>query len=174
MTPNELEVIQKLVNSNPLLTLGWTMDQPNMVVEIDGFQHVIKAESYVFDSFELLEEYIGKLPAQTLFPHTLTTKDPRILKVSLTPSHPIACSFGLLKVNELKLRAALKKRPVELLFTKKDGSMRNMITTPNIPEEHLPKGTGTVKQTDNGLINVFEANIQAWRSVRIDSIIDWN
>jgi hypothetical protein len=69
------------------------------------------------------------------------------------------------------LRGLLKTNTVELVFTKKDGSMREMKCTlreDKIPDSAKPKGSN--KRPNPNSIAVFDLDEQAWRSFRFDSI----
>lgn len=61
--------------------------------------------------------------------------------------------------------------PVEVKFTKKDGTERVMKCTlqeSDIPEESKPKGSNRVKSDDS--LRVFDVEKNEWRSFRWDSI----
>lgn len=65
----------------------------------------------------------------------------------------------------------LRERPVEILFTKKDGSDRLMKCTlqeAKIPSENVPKGAERAKNDES--LAVFDLEKSAWRSFRWDSI----
>jgi hypothetical protein len=65
----------------------------------------------------------------------------------------------------------LRERPVEILFTKKDGSDRLMKCTlqeAKIPSENAPKGAERAKSDES--IAVFDLEKQDWRSFRFDSV----
>jgi hypothetical protein len=69
------------------------------------------------------------------------------------------------------LRGLLKTNTVELVFTKKDGSIREMKCTlreDKIPDSAKPKGSSKTQNTDS--IAVFDLVKQEWRSFRFDSI----
>lgn len=60
-----------------------------------------------------------------------------------------------------------------LKFTKADGSIREMYATKSldiIPKEKHPKGTE--KQLSNTVIRVFDVDINEWRSVKEENIIE--
>lgn len=57
-------------------------------------------------------------------------------------------------------------------FTKKDGTVRNMLCTRDsqlIPAEHTPSAESKVKENPD-VIRVFDLQKQGWRSFRIDSV----
>jgi len=61
----------------------------------------------------------------------------------------------------------------EIVFTKKDGSIRTMTCTRDpklIPPEHHPKGPPK-EETKFETVSVFDTEAKGWRSFRIDSII---
>jgi hypothetical protein len=69
------------------------------------------------------------------------------------------------------LRGLLKTNTVELVFTKKDGSIREMKCTlreDKIPDSVKPKSSSKTQNTDS--IAVFDLVKQEWRSFRFDSI----
>lgn len=66
---------------------------------------------------------------------------------------------------------ALHTKNVNVSFTKKDGSARDMLCTlleSNIPSDKRPKSEGT-KVSDDA-VRVFDVEKQEWRSFRWDSI----
>ena len=69
------------------------------------------------------------------------------------------------------LISLLRENPVEILFTKKDGSDRLMKCTlqeSKIPSENAPKGAERAKSEDS--VAVYDLEKSAWRSFRWDSI----
>lgn len=73
------------------------------------------------------------------------------------------------------LNGLLRTDEVNLTFTKKDGTIREMKCT--LIESMLPeyeKKTDRVKEPSNDIIAVFDLDKQAWRSVRYDSISQIN
>lgn len=65
----------------------------------------------------------------------------------------------------------LQITPVEVKFTKKDGSERVMKCTlqeSDIPEQSKPKGSDRAKSEDS--LRVFDMEKNEWRSFRWDSI----
>jgi hypothetical protein len=69
------------------------------------------------------------------------------------------------------LRGLLRSEKVTVLFTKKDGTERELICTlkeDKIPSEKAPKNTGKAKSEDS--IAVFDLEKSDWRSFRFDSV----
>lgn len=69
------------------------------------------------------------------------------------------------------LTGVLREGKVDITFTKKDGTSREMKCTLNekiIGTENAPKGTGRTKPTES--LAVFDIEKNAWRSFRWDSI----
>ena len=71
----------------------------------------------------------------------------------------------------------LKKGVLSLSFIKKDGSLRNMNCTLDfnrIPQRCKPKGVNIEqiyrRATDHGILNVFDTDVQDWRSIPYNSI----
>lgn len=70
------------------------------------------------------------------------------------------------------LKELLTERLVTVEFTKKDGTVREMLCTLNkdrIPNEFAPKGT--TKTRSEEALSVFDIEANGWRSFRYDSII---
>ncbi|MBX0313077.1 MAG: SH3 beta-barrel fold-containing protein [Sulfurihydrogenibium sp.] len=60
---------------------------------------------------------------------------------------------------------------VKVVFTKADGTERTLIgTIKNIPEEHMPKGTGYYS-LNMDVYRCFDVEADGWRSFRLDSVI---
>jgi hypothetical protein len=60
---------------------------------------------------------------------------------------------------------------VKVVFTKADGTERTLIgTIKNIPEEHMPKGTGD-SSLNMDVYRCFDVELESWRSFRLDSIV---
>lgn len=58
-------------------------------------------------------------------------------------------------------------------FTKKDGSVRNMLATLNfdfIPEEKQPKGTGKAQPDNSPIIRAFDLDKEEFRSINTDTV----
>lgn len=69
------------------------------------------------------------------------------------------------------LKGLLRERDVTVIFTKKDGTEREMLCTlveSKIPEGKRPIGSGKVKNDD--ALAVFDLEKSEWRSFRYDSI----
>lgn len=69
------------------------------------------------------------------------------------------------------LTGILRITPVEVKFTKKDGTERVMVCSlqeSDIPEEYKPKGTNRVVSEES--LRVFDKEKNEWRSFRWDSI----
>lgn len=63
----------------------------------------------------------------------------------------------------------LRRGLVEVVFTKKDGTERNMKCT-LVPEwVESPSGTGKIVPNQN-VLRVFDMEVEEWRSFRIDSV----
>jgi hypothetical protein len=66
----------------------------------------------------------------------------------------------------------LHEGTVRVVFTKKDGTEREMLATlhdGSIPEEAKPKTEGGTTYSEDAL-RVFDVEVQEWRSFRWDSI----
>lgn len=76
-----------------------------------------------------------------------------------------------------KLREYLKTHFVNVSFTKKDGTHRDMICTlkPDSlpPQVDLEESIWTLRKPSDEVIAVFDVSKQGWRSFRIDSVISW-
>ncbi len=71
----------------------------------------------------------------------------------------------------LWLRNLLGAGNIGVVFTKKDGTERQMVCTLNsgmIPQDATPKNSGRAQPTDS--IAVFDLEKGEWRSFRFDSI----
>jgi len=71
----------------------------------------------------------------------------------------------------LWLRSLLGAGNIGVVFTKKDGTERQMVCTLNsemIPQDAAPKNSGRTQPTD--AIAVFDLEKGEWRSFRFDSI----
>ena len=65
----------------------------------------------------------------------------------------------------------LNKNIMEVVFTKKDGTVRKMICTKDmnkIPEENHPKGS--LKNKNDDVVNVYDLQKNLWRSFRKNSV----
>jgi hypothetical protein len=66
------------------------------------------------------------------------------------------------------LISLLEEQPVEIVFTKKDGTERTMKCT--LQEKYLPETVGTGKAKNEDALAVFDLEKEGWRSFRWDSI----
>lgn len=74
--------------------------------------------------------------------------------------------------NREELLSALRDGTVNLTFTKKDGTLRDMRCTLReamIPTEAMPNGESKKKKNDD-VISVFDLDKDDWRSFRVDSV----
>ncbi len=72
------------------------------------------------------------------------------------------------------LNETLKQQWVRVNFTKKDGSIRDMLCTRSgdiIPATGLPKGVG--RKPNPNVIPVFDSESQQWRSIIVENINNW-
>ena len=72
-------------------------------------------------------------------------------------------------------RNYLSENVVNITFTKKDGTSRDMTCTrnfANVPADKQPKGTGATLTGDT--IQVFDTSIQEWRSFNTTSLTNIN
>lgn len=70
------------------------------------------------------------------------------------------------------LRTRLKQGVVKVVFTKKDGTERTMLATlceALIPDDKLPKGTGTKVENGNTFA-VYDTENDGWRSFNYDTV----
>ena len=82
--------------------------------------------------------------------------------------------------NEYKdmLMAALQESSVVISFTKKDGSNRQMVCTTNpdlIPSDAYPterKQTVIEDVEDPDFVRVFDLDVQGWRTIIFESILE--
>jgi len=72
------------------------------------------------------------------------------------------------KLGRKWLTDLLIERPVEIVFTKKDGTERIMKCT--LQEKYLPETVGTGKPKNEDVLAVFDLENDGWRSFRWDSI----
>jgi len=66
----------------------------------------------------------------------------------------------------------LREGTVSLNFTKKDGTVREMVATLNeklIPEDKRPKGTGTAQPVDSPIVRAYDLEIGEFRSINAES-----
>lgn len=74
----------------------------------------------------------------------------------------------------IELKTQLDENWVRIEFTKIDGTLRSMLCTRNfveIPNDQKP--SGTKKAVNESVLNVFDLEKQAWRSIRVDNILRW-
>lgn len=75
-------------------------------------------------------------------------------------------------MQQTEIEAMLEKGVVELVFEKKDGTIRKMLATTNlgmIPKENHPIGFGRKSETAKP---VFDLEAGGWRSFRWDSLLE--
>ena len=72
------------------------------------------------------------------------------------------------KIGRKWLIDLLEDQPVEILFTKKDGTERTMKCT--LMEKHLPQTAGSGKTKSDEVLAVYDLEKEGWRSFRWDSI----
>jgi hypothetical protein len=81
-----------------------------------------------------------------------------------------------MKVEDLeKLKLRLNESWARVEFTKLDGSHRSMLCTRNfaeIPDDQKPSGNRN--RENDKVLNVFDLEKQAWRSIRIDGLLRWS
>jgi hypothetical protein len=72
--------------------------------------------------------------------------------------------------------AKLLTGPVDVVFTKVDGSARRMTATlkPDlIPNNKTPDDATKSRKVNEEVIPCFDLELQDWRSFRVDSVIDF-
>ena len=62
----------------------------------------------------------------------------------------------------------LQNSPVEVTFTKKDGTERIMKCT--LQEEYLPETVGGERKKNEDSLAVYDLDVEGWRSFRWDSV----
>ena len=62
----------------------------------------------------------------------------------------------------------LEERPIEIVFTKKDGTERTMKCT--LMEKFLPETVGSDRPRNDDALAVYDLEKEGWRSFRWDSI----
>lgn len=65
----------------------------------------------------------------------------------------------------------LKKRPCKVLFTKVDGTNREMMCS--LEERYLEEKEETGKEYSKDVIRVWSIDDYGWRSFRVDSVISF-
>jgi hypothetical protein len=79
-------------------------------------------------------------------------------------------------IQKKELKDLLKEQVLTVNFKKKDESIRRMVCT--LSDDFLPEYTPTenekrMKTESTETISVWDLEKQAWRSFRVDSIIDY-
>jgi hypothetical protein len=80
----------------------------------------------------------------------------------------------IMMIDQEHLKTLLRERVIDVTFTKKDGSERQIRCTTSdtyIPTEYAPKGTGRAMNDD--VQPVFEVDANQWRSFRYDSVLQY-
>ena len=72
------------------------------------------------------------------------------------------------KKGRTRLISLLEERPIEIVFTKKDGTERTMKCT--LMEDYLPETVGSEKAKNDEVLAVYDLEKEGWRSFRWDSI----
>ena len=75
------------------------------------------------------------------------------------------------KINRDDIISKLREGVVRVNFTKKDGSVRDMMCTlvqSSIPQEMQPKGEGS--DVTESVIRAFDVNAKGWRSFIVENI----
>lgn len=81
-----------------------------------------------------------------------------------------------MKLRTKLLKALREETPVNVAFTKADGSRRDMVCSlhdNHIPGNMIPKGTKELPENDE-VIRVFDVENKGWRSFRVESVISWS
>lgn len=79
-----------------------------------------------------------------------------------------------MKTDRNTLNTALHEGVITVLFTKKDGSEREMTCTrkyETIPEAHRPTGDSPPRIENPDVLKVYDTENEGWRSFRVDSVI---
>ena len=66
------------------------------------------------------------------------------------------------------LISLLEEQPIEIVFTKKDGTERTMKCT--LQEDYLPETVGSEKAKNDEVLAVYDLEKEGWRSFRWDSV----
>lgn len=69
-------------------------------------------------------------------------------------------------INELK--QLLKDGAVKVIFTKKDGSLREMLCTTS--DKYLSFESDSTSKPSDTIVTVWDMEKEAWRAFRVDSI----
>jgi hypothetical protein len=78
--------------------------------------------------------------------------------------------------DEIKKMLAESAVPVQISFTKKDGTLRNMVGTTNlklIPESDHPANDNSKKYVNDEICCVYDLENDGWRSFILANIIDF-
>jgi hypothetical protein len=78
--------------------------------------------------------------------------------------------------DEIKKLLVESAVPVQISFTKKDGTIRHMICTSNfnlIPESDHPANDNSKKDVNNEICCVYDLENNGWRSFILANIIDF-
>lgn len=70
-----------------------------------------------------------------------------------------------------------ERKPVQVVFTKADGSRREMTATRDprlIPAEKAPSGESEYRTENDKQIRVFDTDLQEWRSFNLDRLLSIN
>jgi len=71
------------------------------------------------------------------------------------------------------LKTALQTGAHAVTFTKKDGTVREMIASlhlADIPVEAAPKGTGIVSDASDSPLRAFDVANKGWRSIKVSTV----
>lgn len=77
------------------------------------------------------------------------------------------------KHTKATLKATLQTGAHAVTFTKKNGTVREMIASlhaDDIPSEHIPKGTGFVSNDEDSPLHAYDIPNQGWRSINVSTI----
>jgi len=75
-------------------------------------------------------------------------------------------------VQSISLVTALANGPVEVVFTKVDGSRRTMLATTN-PALFNADASGVSNTNTSYLITVWDLMNDGWRSIRPHTVVSW-
>ncbi len=78
-----------------------------------------------------------------------------------------------IELNKESIRGALQLGTHAVTFTKKDGTIREMIASlcpVDIPSEHTPKGTGIISDASDSPLRVYDVANEGWRSININTV----
>lgn len=81
-------------------------------------------------------------------------------------------------MNAANMREILRKEVVEVIFKKKDGTIRNMFCTLNpnfLPEKQDDTTAGPAKSpASDTVVTVWDLDVNDWRAFKVDSVIEFN